>query len=149
MGKHPVLARDVLIAENKKKVTYILQSSKTHDWGDPPQIISFFCTCQGPRDMRYCPYESMLTYMLIKDKYQSDDEPFFVYSDRSPVKPEHFRHNLKLIMLEANIECESFNMHSFRIGHVDDLKLEGKSLEYIQVKGRWKTNNVIFEYFRS
>lgn len=34
-GNHPVLARDVLIAENKKKVTFILRSSKTHDWGDP------------------------------------------------------------------------------------------------------------------
>lgn len=97
-GDHPVLARDMLIAENKKKVTYILRSSKTHDWGDPPQIISFNCTCNEPKDSRYCPYESVLSYMLMKQKYQSDDEPFFVYLDRSPVKPEHFRHNLKVIM---------------------------------------------------
>lgn len=148
-GDHPVLARDVLIAENKKKVTYILRSSKTHDWGDPPQIISFTCTCQTWEDVKFCPYESVLNYMLTKEKYGSEDEPFFVYIDKSPVKPEHFRQNLKAIMLEANIECESFNTHSFRIGHADDMKIEGKSLEYIQVKGRWKNNNVIFDYFRS
>lgn len=75
--------------------------------------------------------------------------PFFVYQDRSPMKPEHFRYQLKQIMLEANIRCESYNIHSFRIGHEDDLKLQGKTLEFIQVKGHWKTNNIVFNYFRS
>lgn len=149
-GDHPVLACDVLVAENKRKVTYVLRSSKTHDWGDPPQIINFSCECKEPHGHdKFCPYQSVLNYMLIKERYATDNEPFFVYQDRSPVKPEHFRHQLKQIMLEAGIKCESYNTHSFRIGKADDLKLQGKSLEFIQMMGRWKSNNVIFNYFRS
>ena len=38
-GTHPILARDVQIATNKKKMLFVLRSSKTHSMGCPPQLI--------------------------------------------------------------------------------------------------------------
>ena len=38
-GSHPVLAKDVHIGTNKKKLLFVLHSSKTHTKGDKPQLI--------------------------------------------------------------------------------------------------------------
>ena len=36
-GDHPVLAKDVELATNKKKMRFVLHTSKTHNKGSPPQ----------------------------------------------------------------------------------------------------------------
>ena len=45
-SKHVVKAKDVHIAKFKSKLKFVLHTSKTHGWGDKPQIIkissSFF-----------------------------------------------------------------------------------------------------------
>ena len=38
-GEHPVLAKDVHIGQNKKKMLFVLHSSKTHTRNVPPQIV--------------------------------------------------------------------------------------------------------------
>ena len=38
-GTHPVLAKDVHIAENKDKVLFVLHTSKTHGKRDKPQMV--------------------------------------------------------------------------------------------------------------
>ena len=43
---HPVLAKDVQIATNKKKIRFILRSSKTHGKNSFPQIIKISATEQ-------------------------------------------------------------------------------------------------------
>ena len=43
-GAHPVLACDVQIGMNKKKIRFILRSSKTHTTNMPPQIVNISAT---------------------------------------------------------------------------------------------------------
>ena len=43
-GEHPVLAKDVQIAFNKRKILFILRSSKTHGKNSCPQLIKIVST---------------------------------------------------------------------------------------------------------
>ena len=43
-GSHPVLAKDIKIGTNKKKIKFILHTSKTHGKGNRPQIIKISST---------------------------------------------------------------------------------------------------------
>ena len=64
-GTHPVLAKDVHIGMNKKKMLFILRTSKTH-WKDvKPQLVKISTTCHKTCDQSLgqkkkqlpCPYE--------------------------------------------------------------------------------------------
>ena len=60
LGTHPVLAKDVHIAFNKKKLMMILHSSKMHSKADKPQIIKITSQQKNPKatepDNLHCPY---------------------------------------------------------------------------------------------
>ena len=47
-GQHPVLAKDVHIASNKRKLLFILRSSKTHGRWAKPQLIKISSTSAAP-----------------------------------------------------------------------------------------------------
>ena len=62
-GSHPVLAKDVQVATNKKKIKFTLHSSKTHGKGNLLQTIKISST-DNPNAMRvettlphHCPYQ--------------------------------------------------------------------------------------------
>ena len=95
-GAHPILVNDVHLAENKKKVMFILRSSKTHGVQDKPQRVKI--TSNEIKYNRkslqnqacdYCPYKILQEYIEIRPKYRTWKEPFFVFSDRSLVKPDN------------------------------------------------------------
>lgn len=146
-SQHAILAQDVLIGRNKRKIQFILRTSKTHGLGDPPQIIAYFCDCDETKAPQYCPFELMDNYNKMKDKYVDSTEQYFVFRGHIPVTPGKFREVLKMLLNEANIDAENFNVHSFRIGHANDMRRLGKGVDYIKNKGRWKSS-VVWNYLK-
>ena len=61
-GGHPMLARDVHIGSNKKKMLFILRTSKTHWYGCRPQIVKISSTAStncikcSNTDAQHCPF---------------------------------------------------------------------------------------------
>ena len=94
-GDHPVLARDVQIGDNKRKLLFILRSSKTHCQSDIPQSVKISSTkvpnaqdvvdATNPDANKFCPYQLVDDYLSMRPTYARDDEPFFVFRDRTPV----------------------------------------------------------------
>ena len=148
-GSHPVLASDIQIATNKKKILLILYSSKTHSKASTPQIIkisSFLKESEGQlrgsENDQCCPYSLLRQYALMHGNYKSDCEPFFVFSDRSPVTPKQMGKCIKMILRKAGFNEKLYGTHSMRAGRTCDLFKLGLSVETIKKLGRWKSNAV-------
>ena len=102
-GSHPVLARDIHIALNKKKILFILHSSKMHWKNSKPQQVKITSTNMSNGDKNKaigrsrtveerdlpCPYAILRQFLQIRGAYSDQKEPFFVFADKSPVKPQH------------------------------------------------------------
>ena len=148
-GSHPVAARDVHIGLNKNKLLFILRTSKTH-WKDvKPQTvkISSTNTKKNRNNSEFCPYAISREYLKHHKPYKTNAEPFFVFSDRSPVAPHHVRTVFKRILEINNFDLTLYTLHSFRVGRASDLLKGGFSVETIKKLGRWKSNSV-YAYLR-
>ena len=157
---HVVKAKDVQVGTNKNKILFILRTSKTHTAGDKPQKIKinsndFDATsqrCQNQKQVHtnnaLCPFQTLRDYLTVRKKGDNDMEQFFVFSDRSPVKPEHMRRVLCELLLNCGIQCESYGTHSFRAGCSVDLHALGVSLDLICKLGRWWSTSV-YTYLKS
>ena len=147
-GTHPVLARDVLIADNKDKMMFMLRSSKTHGPGSKPQTIKINSSRSPLLDKysdedRYCPYTILRDYMQVRRKgFITINEPFFVFRDRTPVTPNQMRQALKEILLYSGFSPLHYGSHGFRSGRARDLLDLGVSVESLKFFGRWKSNSV-------
>ena len=148
-GLHPILARDVHIAENKCKLLFVLRTSKTHGLGVKPQIVKITSTTTGGAETKItkfpdsrCPYQLLRRYLDIRNPYTTDLEPFFIFSDGSPLQPKHFRKTLKMCLKKAGLDTKLYNTSGFRSGRSVDLWVSGISVESIKKIGRWKTNAV-------
>ena len=88
-GTHTVKAIDVHIAINKRKLLFILRSSKTHGLDVHPQMIKISSTRiiqhRNPESKQFCPYQLLRTYLEARGKYISPHENFFIFLDHSPV----------------------------------------------------------------
>ena len=158
-GDHPVLAVDVHVAENKKKMLFILRTSKTH-WRDTkPQQIKISAVQDKPHTDNYlynrkiapeditCPFEILQRYVKARPTCKRTDEPFFVFSDRSPVKPWNMRNTMNNILRIQGFESNLYGVHSYRIGHAHDLLNLGISISVIKNLGRWRSN-AVYSYLR-
>ena len=150
-GTHPILAKDVQIAFNKKKLLFKLHTSKTHDKGSV-SISSTDKTNESnnkstTHDVAPCPYQLMRKYGKLRGPYKGPQDPFFVFKDGTPVTPDNFRACLKLILEEAGYDPKKFSGHSFRIGRSIDLFKLGLSVETIKKIGRWRSN-AVFKYLK-
>ena len=97
---HTLKAKDVLIGDNKNKFLLILHTSKTHGLDSKPQLIKISQLDNGIRRC-FCPFAAMNSYMGIRGPYINDNEHFFVFSDRSPIKPEVVHNLLKRLLKRA------------------------------------------------
>ena len=99
-GDHPVLARNIHIGRTKKKILFVLRSSKTH-WKDQrPQLIKI-ASKVSPHGINNvereelplpCPFELLRAYLKAREStYIDDNEPFFIFRNRMPAIPLHFR----------------------------------------------------------
>ena len=153
-GAHPVLARDVEVGTNKKKLRFTLRSSKTHRRNNRPQTVKISSikheakpSGEQPDVFNFCPYEILREYGQLRGPITQRREPFFVLSDHSPVKPFHMTNCLKFILKRLNKNSDLFSVHSFRIGRSNDLLKMGLSVETIKKLGRW-WSNAVFRYLR-
>ena len=115
-GMHPVRAKDVKIADNKNKVLFVLRTSKTHWTDSKPQLIKI--SGSGSRLQEYCPFNLLRNFLSLRRKYEDNAEPFFIFSDRSPVTPDHMRRVMRLTVELCNLDPKLYSVHSFRIGRI-------------------------------
>ena len=151
-GDHPIFATDVHMATNKRKVMFILYTSKTHWHDDKPQIVKIknlghLTKGKAVKGTTRCPYEIINKYAKARPTCRNTSEPFFVFKDRSPVKPIHMRNSLRLILKKLGFKSKLYLTHSFRIGMACLLFDLGVPIETIKKLGRWKSNSV-YAYFR-
>ena len=146
-GPHTIKACDVHIGQNKNKILFILRSLKMHNKGDLPQMIKISSSMTGEsREKKkcnyYCPYHLFRTYLSLCRGFLQDSENFFVFFDRTPVMPTHFRSNLKSMLNFAGLETCYYSPHGLRSGRSIDLLSYGVSVETIKKLGQWKSNAV-------
>ena len=150
-GEHPIHAADVQIGINKNKILFILRSSKTHSRDTPPQMIKITSKPISNSHDRtlhgFCPFYLIKRYAEKRGPAAGTNEQFFIFSDRSPVKPNHMRNTLKNMLKLARFDPTVYSTHSFRIGRSCDLLQMGFSVETIKKLGRWKSN-AVYRYLR-
>ena len=147
-GSHPIFATDVHIAFNKKKIMITLHTSKMHWHNAKPQVVKI----KGLRDSTNrrngcCPFAILRDYASARPTCCSINEPFFIFLDRSPVRPQHMRDSLKIILKKCGFDSTLYSTHSFHAGMASDLLDLGFSVETIKKLGRWKSNSV-YAYLR-
>ena len=149
-GTHPIKARDVHIAQNKSKMLFILYSSKTHGRESLPQKVKIAATSNNTNNPNkfFCPFRTSREYLALRGNYTSNEEPFFIFRDRSPVTPPHVREILKLTLKAVNLSPRYYSCHSFRVGRCSDLVKFGLTLPQVRLAGRW-SSNAVYRYIRN
>ena len=102
-GTHAVKANDIHISANKKKFLLILRTSKMHWTNVKPQLIKITATKhKNPgnpvesKEFRLpCPYQLLRDFAEIRGRFRTLDEPFFVFSDKTPVTAQQAGNCLK------------------------------------------------------
>ena len=150
-GKHPILARDIHVADNKNKILLVLHSSKTHGKESRPQHVKIESLDRDigwkPANTYYCPFETTRLYMKARGPYWYPDEPLFIFSDHTPVRPSHVRKILKQQLTKISLNHHLYNTHSLHIGRATDLSKRGIQFEKIKQLGRWRSN-AIYNYLK-
>ena len=148
-GDHPIQARDVHFASQKKKLLFILRTSKTHGRESKHQEVEIAGNVNLDQRNRihYCPYLAISQYLHARGDYTKLTDPLYIFSDGSPVTPMHVRRVLKLMLKSANLNCKLYDTHSFRMGRARDLFRAGYSVEHIKKFGRWRSN-AVYKYLQ-
>ena len=98
--EHFMRAHNVNVAHNREKILVILYTSKTNGKESRSQKIKITSNsqsldmsknsiCKGNRF--FCPFTLVREYMRHRGGYVSEEEPFFIFSDGSPVWDHHLR----------------------------------------------------------
>ena len=100
LGPHVLKACDVHSGDNKHKLMLTLYTSKTHGPGTRPQKIKITAINTDSKQGRavFCPVRLVKKFMQLRGHFQDQDEQLFIFKDRSPVKPEHFRSILRVLL---------------------------------------------------
>ena len=148
-GHHPVKACDVFIATNKRKMLFILRSSKTHNKGNHPQKIRISAAggIGRTKNKCFCPFQLVLNYLALRGDYSSKQEQFFVLKEGIPLTSSMGRKVLKIVLKRLNMVVNHFNLHSLRSGCMTVLLAAGFPIEEIKMMARWKAN-AVFRYLR-
>ena len=153
-SQHTIKACDVHIATNKKKMLFVLRSSKTHGPGSKPQTVKI--TASGTSDqyakkghkiLKTCPFQALHSYLQCRKGFKSVQERFFIFSDRSPVSPRQFEDVFKTLLKEAGFDHEIYSVHGLRSGRALDLLHMDVPIDMIKKIGCWKSN-AIFTYLK-
>ena len=145
LSAHTIKAKDIHVSHSKKKILFVLYSSKTHGKESNTQKIRI----SSQHDLGYfCPFKLSRKYQRVRGGYICDDEPYFIFSDHTPVRPANVRCVLQNILQRLKLDKKLYGTHSFRIGRATELFRKGVSLEKIKQMGRWRSN-AVYKYLRS
>ena len=149
---HVLKAKDVHIGRNKKKMMFVLHTSKTHGMDRKPQVININSSeydLNGQRKIgtivkaQFCPFSILKTYVDMRKRRLTDNEQFFVFYNRDPVTPEIFRSTLRRVIEELGLEPMLYGTHSLRAGNaVQMVENESISVETVWKLGRWRSNAI-------
>ena len=149
---HQILAKNVHVGQNKKKIMLILFSSKTHTIGDKPQriiITSNESDFESKRRRHFCPFQLIKLYIKFREpSYTTMDEPFFIYKDKGTIVAEQIRNMLRKALTNLNLNAKLYDCHSLRIGKSVEMRKNGAKLSEIQIAGRWRSN-AVFKYLNN
>ena len=154
---HILKTKDVHIGKNKKKLMFVLHSSKTHGKDSKPQIIKINgeeYDVTGKKIVgnitknQFCPFHILKNYVEIRKCRQNDNEQYFVFRNREPVTADNFRVVMRKILSHLRLDSSLYVTHSYRAGHaVQMVENDGISVETARKLGRWK-RNAIYTYLR-
>ena len=145
MSNHTLKAKDVHISFTSQKLMFILYSSKTHGRESQPQQIRI----SSQKDLGIlCPFDLSRKYHTARGGYYYDNEPYFIFRDRTAVTPQHIRNLMRTIFGNINLDPKLYGTHSFRIGRATELFKQGMPFEKIKQLGRWRSN-AIYKYLRN
>ena len=147
-GNHTIKACNIHVGNNKEKILIVLYSSKTHGKESRPQKVKI--TAQPTRDSKrnFCPFKIVINYMKIRGHYLNENEQFFVFSDRTPIQPNHVRNTLRRLLSNLNLNADLYDVHSLRAGRTCDLEKFGYSIDRIKTMGRWRSN-AVYRYLKN
>ena len=138
-GNHVIKACNIHVGNNKDKILIVLYSSKTHGKESRPQKVKISALpTNGTHTKYFCPFKLINKYMAIRGSYFNDSEQFFVFKDKTPVKPYHIRNLLRDLLDILNLNSKLYDVHSFRAGRTVDLAKFNYSIERIKEMGRWR-----------
>ena len=165
LGDHTIKAKNVHINKKKNKILIVLHSSKTHGRESRPQKIRIMGSkhvvvqdetgntvkCSYSKDTKLtkflCPVETAIKFAELRPSLDIDNEQFFVFRDRTPLRPHHLRDVLRATLDEMNLNASLYDTHSFRIGCATDLFRANYHIDSIKILGRWKSN-AVYKYLR-
>ena len=147
--EHTMKACNVHVGKNKEKILIVLYTSKTHGRESYPQEIKISSHSHGSRRNKFfCPFMLIKQYLRLRGSYNNDNEPFFVFRDKSPVLDYQLRKTLRKLICNLGLNAEVFDIHSLRIGRSSELFKRGFSVEQIKKIGCWKSN-AIYKYLQN
>ena len=148
LGPHTLKAKDVHIAQNKDKILFVLYSSNIHHEGMRPQKIKITAVQTKNDNAFFCPFRASRNYLAVRGSYSADTDPFFIFTDHSPVNPQQVCRVLKNTLAAINLNPNLYNLHSLRIRRTSDMFRQGYSIEQTKIAGHWKSNSV-YRYIRA
>ena len=104
-GLHVILVDNVHIAMNKKKILFVLRTSKTHNPGYEPQMIRIATTEKLAKVQlketeavatTFCPFKALQQYIKVRAIALSTQEQFFIFRDNSPLRLDHSINNYSM-----------------------------------------------------
>ena len=134
---------------------FILRTSKTHCLADKPQMIKISNMTKGsdmhrsgPRVLKiYSPYDLLRKYIMHRQNYLNENENFFIFYDRTAVKPYHFHTTLRGMLRISGYNENRYCCTAFHAGRASDLIKLGVSVESVKEMGRWKSN-AVYKYLK-
>ena len=152
-SQHVIKAKDVHIGKNKKKMMFVLHTSKTHGLDAKPQIVKISSSdLNANHQMKnidtFCPFEILEKFVTSRRLRRREDEQFFIFSDGTPVQPSHCRTLLKDILSKIGLQNSLYGFHSLRGGRAVDMLSMKISVETIKTLGRWKSG-AVYTYLKN
>ena len=161
---HSLKAVNIHKSDAKNRLLIILYSSKTHGLRNKPQQIRIFGNtkieiesdegCVSFIDelinskTRFCPVQIIKNYIDMRPAISDMDEHFFIFHDKSNLKPFQLRSTLRRLLQELRLDDSKYDTHSFRIGRAMDLEKYNIPIDQIKSLGRWKSN-AVYKYLKN
>ena len=141
-GSHTILAKNVHLAQNKRKVMFILYTSKTHDTSSRPQKVKIAALNQNNLSC-YCPFDLLTRYLTLRNNsYLTKDEHFFIFQGGIEITQLCLRNVLATALSNLGLNSSLYTFQALRAGRVTDLHKWGFTTEQIKIIGRWRSNTV-------
>ena len=120
----------------------------TSDWSKSAQNNTLtFLHSRKVEQNTYCLYQLLRDFLQVQGPYKTPDEPFFIFSNESPVRPIHMRNSLKTALHLSGLDNGLHGVHSLCSRRAGELLCLGITVETIKKLGCWRSN-AVFRYLR-